>query len=261
MGENRTPITTHADVVADLSAPLAALINNGVMTESTTRVAVIDDVEAEVFRKLCQFAYTGSYSIEPAITPSVTIEETPTSNDTNLATANDSLLNDSIECIPSEPTTTKIQQLEKLIATASTHHEASREFRRLRSRLRREFLTLRSTSLLEHRSNSVYKTHILVYTFATKYLIEPLRQKSLDYFHFELVYNSGRLSSSALVKILDYIYHRTTSYQPGGPCAMRDLIIRYAAGRIRELKGEKSFEDLVAKRPEIPLALFNVMTE
>jgi hypothetical protein len=64
VGMDQTPISIHADVVKNISAPLDTMINNGVMTESTTRVAILDDVEIEVFQKFCQFAYTEDYTLD-----------------------------------------------------------------------------------------------------------------------------------------------------------------------------------------------------
>jgi hypothetical protein len=64
-----------------------------------------------------------------------------------------------------------------------------------------------------------------------------------------------------LVKFLDSIYEFTTPYEPGGGCAMRDLIVRFAACHIWRLRKEESFEELVERRPEIALDLFEVLTE
>lgn len=62
--EGSNPISIHADVVKNISAPLDAMTNNGVMTDSTTIVVVLDDVGVEVFQKFCQFAYTGDYTLD-----------------------------------------------------------------------------------------------------------------------------------------------------------------------------------------------------
>jgi hypothetical protein len=103
-------------------------------------------------------------------------------------------------------------------------------------------MTLRSTSGLAHQSKAIYKTHIAVYLFATRYLIEPLRQKCLDYLHYELKHYARHLRPSMLVNFLDKIYEYTTLYVPGGSCALRDLVIRFAACHIRRLRRNKSFE-------------------
>lgn len=73
-------MTIHVNVVTNLSAPLAALISNGVMKESTSKVAVLDDVEAETFKKFCSFAYTGGYLIYPNAVPGKANPETSAAN-------------------------------------------------------------------------------------------------------------------------------------------------------------------------------------
>jgi hypothetical protein len=117
VGKNRVPITIHADIVTDLSAPLAAMINNGVMTESTTRIAVLDDVEEWVFRKFCQFSYTGSYSVKLATSPRVTTRpNTSTSNHANLTATTSTPPNNNTEDLHNRHSTT-----ESTLTVSTTH--------------------------------------------------------------------------------------------------------------------------------------------
>lgn len=212
----------------------------------------------QIFRKFCQFAYTGSYSVKSATVLQVTRPNSSTSNHTSLTATTAMSPNNSTEDIRNRLSTTESQNT---VSIPLVNLDMSPVFRCFTHRLWNRFSMLRSTSRLEHQSNTIYKTHIGVYLFATKYLIEPLRQRCLDYLHYELRYYAWHLGSSMLVKFLDSIYEFTTPYEPGGSCAMRDLIVRFAACHIWRLRKEESFEKLVERRPEIALDLFGVLTE
>ena len=61
VGENRTRITIHTEILRLCSPPLYALATNGVMKESINQEAVLEDVEESVFLGFCEFAYRGFY--------------------------------------------------------------------------------------------------------------------------------------------------------------------------------------------------------
>ncbi|KAJ5100362.1 hypothetical protein N7456_006414 [Penicillium angulare] len=63
VGEERRKITIHAGLLKDLSPPLHALVSNGLMKESLSREAVLDDVDEETFIAFCQYVYHGVYAI------------------------------------------------------------------------------------------------------------------------------------------------------------------------------------------------------
>lgn len=52
----------HADIVQNMSQPLCTLINNGHMKESINRVAVLNDIDPEIFATLCEYLYAGRYT-------------------------------------------------------------------------------------------------------------------------------------------------------------------------------------------------------
>ncbi|PLB48837.1 hypothetical protein P170DRAFT_329615, partial [Aspergillus steynii IBT 23096] len=59
VGRNRTAFTIHSELVRDISPPLHVLMNNGNMKESREGVAVLEDVEADVFAAFCEYVYSG----------------------------------------------------------------------------------------------------------------------------------------------------------------------------------------------------------
>lgn len=61
MGENKTRLTIHKDVLRRLSAPLAAMMDNGRMKESLEGCAILAHVEEDTFLGFSEFAYQGRY--------------------------------------------------------------------------------------------------------------------------------------------------------------------------------------------------------
>jgi hypothetical protein len=64
VGENKTPIAVHAEVIATQSKALNALIN-GKMEEAQSGCAFLSDVTEDDFLRFCQYAYTGDYATPP----------------------------------------------------------------------------------------------------------------------------------------------------------------------------------------------------
>lgn len=61
VGKEEVPMSIHAAALEGLSDPLNAMINNGTMKESMSKVAVFKDVDVEVYAAFCEFAYTGKF--------------------------------------------------------------------------------------------------------------------------------------------------------------------------------------------------------
>ena len=59
VGEEHTEFNVHVSVLAKISAPLEYLMKNGKMEESSTKRAIIRDVEAPIFGLLINYAYKG----------------------------------------------------------------------------------------------------------------------------------------------------------------------------------------------------------
>lgn len=260
VGQDRTPITIHADVVKDLSAPLHAMINNGVMIESATKVAVLEDVEVEVFQKFCQFAYTGDYTvdeIDPDKEDEVEDLADSTAQDTS-DTKKASTPVDESQDKTSNATSTLISRQIKTTTTRKTN--TSPEFQRLRTRIRGQFQKLRRYHSPGHQINYVAKIHVDIFIFADKYLIESLRRRSLDYLHYEIENIKPCPTPKKIVRMLGYILDHTTPYETARMFEISDLIYRYASCHVRDLASEPAFQGLIQKRPHVAANLFKALT-
>lgn len=244
VGKDRTPITIHADVVKDISAPLHAMINNGVMTESTTRVAVLEDVEVEVFQKFCQFAYTGNYTVdetEPKYEDETKNSANTTAEDKPSAKNPSASVDESQEKKSNFSFTTTPPPSKTTIArNANTSHE----FQRLRTRLRGQFQKCRQSYSPGHQLNYIARIHVDIYMFANKYLIKSLQSKCLDYLHYEIENIKPCPTPRKIVTMLTYIHNCTTPYDPVGMSELRGLIYQYACCHIRDLANEPTFKAL-----------------
>jgi hypothetical protein len=65
VGLDKEPIDVHIKLLQSLSEPLDRLMNNGTMKESTERVAVLEDVEVDIFGLFAEFCYTHNYRAPP----------------------------------------------------------------------------------------------------------------------------------------------------------------------------------------------------
>lgn len=62
VGSEQRRLTVHTEVIRNLSSPLFALINNGMMKESIEGYAMLEDVDEGTFIGFCEFAYRGAYT-------------------------------------------------------------------------------------------------------------------------------------------------------------------------------------------------------
>ncbi|KAI9041861.1 uncharacterized protein KD926_006406 [Aspergillus affinis] len=65
ISEDKHSMRIHSAIVVETSKPLNA---NGIMKESTSKVAVLADVDPETFAASCEYAYTGTYT-SPFVPP------------------------------------------------------------------------------------------------------------------------------------------------------------------------------------------------
>lgn len=62
IGPDRTVFNVHSKLAVRLSPVFGALINGG-MVESRKQVAILGDIDEEVFGRFCEYAYTGNFSV------------------------------------------------------------------------------------------------------------------------------------------------------------------------------------------------------
>jgi hypothetical protein len=66
VGPDQTPCNIHAELAIHLSPVFSTLIA-GHMSESLQQCAVLGDIDADIFLRFCEFAYTGDYPVPEAI--------------------------------------------------------------------------------------------------------------------------------------------------------------------------------------------------
>lgn len=94
--------------------------------------------------------------------------------------------------------------------------------------------------------------HAKLYIFATKYLIEPLRQQCLRSIHRDLsTFSLNRDNRSLIFDLLHFTYAFTGRFEAGGRSALRDIVIHYVACEIRTLVDDKKLTELLDSDTEI----------
>lgn len=236
------------------------MINNGVMIESATKVAVLEDVEVKVFQKFCQFAYTGDYTvdeIDPDKEDEVKDSADTTAQDRSDAKNPSIFISESQAKTSNTPSTPISRQIK---TTTRRNTTTSPEYLRLRTRIRGQFQKLRHSYSPGHQLNYIAKIHVDIFIFANKYLIESLRRKSLDYLHYEIENIKPCPTPKTIVSLLTYIHDCTTPFERVGMFEIRELIYRYASCHIMDVASEPSFQYLIRERPYIVHNLFKALT-
>ncbi|PLB48639.1 hypothetical protein P170DRAFT_425677 [Aspergillus steynii IBT 23096] len=226
VGKQRTPIKVHSAVFKECSRPLAALINNGIMKESTDRVAVLADVDPEVFTAVCEYAYTGSYK-SPSLDPA----------DNQVMRLLSSALDEIMASLPTLAT-----QSYNLLAEPGTARYVER-CKTLSSKLS----DLRTALSVNGVACALF--HAKLYIFATKYLVEELRQLSLRSIYQDLT--RYFFSTDEICDLLEYVYRHTGSVEHDGRSSLRRMLIRYVAVRMWRYSSDKRFSDMLQSNGEI----------
>lgn len=207
----------------NLSAPLYALMNNGHMKESQTKNATLEDVEVSTFIAFCEFDYTGQY-VTPTIKGDLTVVES-----SNIKPQCKGLFNEDLRDLYSQNTSNGTIPRPQNI---SIFNELWEKF--VSRRFGGTFATLSAVPDI--------LVHAKTYVFATKYLIEPLRQQSLGSLHRDLCAYSLTIESSRLIfDILDFVYNNTGRMEPDGESSLRELLMHYVASKLLILSRNKDF--------------------
>lgn len=252
-----------------ISDPLHALIGNGNMTESISGCATLDDVEEETFIGFCEYAYTGEYltpelsiSQDPEImSDSGQVKATEDSNGISVKSSEEPAIEDA------EPDHTSdsdnwisARELKRaqMYKSAVDYNETKGKqpedsiiypYEQLWKRFRRRKFDSGPAS---YSSNPNILFHAKLYVFATKYLIEPLRQQCLKSLHRDLGnFSLNRKSRSLILDLLDFTYVYTGRFESGGRSALRDLVIHYVACEIQTLAEDAKLTELLDSDAEI----------
>lgn len=266
VGQEQTPLTIHSAIVQNISEPLYALINNGFMKESTNGVAILDDVETETFIAFCEYAYTGAY-----VTPDrkESSNNASTDDQENMKPTMGPLLDfsapsqldaESEDTWGFSPATKKSKYRGKGAyydgTKANSKHKSEPvqvdvvyPDEALWAQFRSRSFGVKS-ALRAMDPDIVF--HAKLYVFATKYLVEKLRQQCLKSLHRDLRrFSLNRESASLVLDLLDFTYANTGRYEPGGKSPLRDLVIHYIACFARTLGDDERFTEILDSNAEM----------
>lgn len=97
-----------------------------------------------------------------------------------------------------------------------------------------------------HSSDPDLVFHTKLRVFATRYLVEALRQQCLKSLHRDLcnMYLTG-LDIPHVLDLLEYTFRETGRREPGGPSPLRELVIHFAACGAQKLAQTTRFRDLL----------------
>lgn len=222
------------------------------MKESISGVAPLEDVEVETFIAFCEYAYTGAY-----MTPDITIEPRP--EDKSHAEPNDDndrpngLSNEYDEGIPVQEASDNKEYWEEAAYCASVVAPEQTIVVYPYERLWNEFRSLRfDCAPASFSQNPDILFHAKLYVFATRYLIEPLRQQSLKSLHRDLCnFSLNRENTSHILGLLDFTYAHTGRGEPGGKSSLRELVIHYTACEARTLGDDDRLMKLLDANAEL----------
>lgn len=276
VGESGTEFSVHADVIANQSKALKALVS-GEMAEASDGRAIFEDLDENTFIRFCQFAYTGDYTPPEFVRdPGVLVPigrgspPTPTKSQSSSTSPRDQSphmgydedeperLSDN-ELYPEEPA----DFLDETKPIVSKKSSRSRFLRRLLDGKDYDVETIRTISTIRCavRENSsatedytlVLLGHAQLYVFAEKWGINDLKTVALHKLHDTItsftLYSSRRRD---IVELLRYAY--SNEHTPDrGECIdeLRSLVVLYAACEVESLMLCPEFLLLLAEKGEL----------
>ena len=236
-------MSIHAAALGGLSDPLNAMINNG-MKESRTEVAVFKDVDVEVFAAFCEFAYTGKYESTLA---NYTNEHPEAEQETTEEESDQSSKKRHAEDSDEEDEEDEVDEGNVVALYDQYSFEMRLDFWDFQ---KRKFGRDLRWKLVFDRLEFGFT--MKVYAFATRYLIEPLRQYCLRIVHEDLRnFWVNEENSHVILDLLKSTYMHTSSQEPEGQSLMRDLVIHYVSCKFTTLAKDEAFTRLVEKNGEI----------
>ncbi|PCG99267.1 Hypothetical protein PENO1_050410 [Penicillium occitanis (nom. inval.)] len=166
MGDEKVLLTIHTTAVENLSAPLYALINNSSMKESQTKTARLEDVEARDWND----------------------ETSPNAEKQQLRKQPEEVLDEYSDFTPNRRK--EQSKRSNFFGNSDDEWQSLKEKRGdndFFTKLWEKFLSQKFDGALARLSSQPdIIFHAKSYVFATKYLIEPLRQQSLATIHHDL---------------------------------------------------------------------------
>ncbi|KAI0012374.1 hypothetical protein F4779DRAFT_62692 [Xylariaceae sp. FL0662B] len=267
VGADKKEFMMHAELLAHISEPLNALINNN-MKESRDGVAEWPEVDEKTFVCFCQFAYTGDYN-EPAP------ELFPATKD-NPQDAPDCgyrLVSEKKKESEPEPEPAPAPELayhwEEQYAgyapsSAQTHRcnrlwDRFTEFNYVVPKPPRLAIEPPSNSQMTH--TEVFLAHARLYVLADYYDIDALKILTIRKLHRCLVnFNLIKEKVDDIAALVEYSYRNTVDKGVHGD-ELRALLTRYIACKIETMWTSPYFQELLERLAELSKAIIGQMLE
>lgn len=100
--------------------------------------------------------------------------------------------------------------------------------------------------------NPDFLAHAKIYVFASRYLIDPLREQCLKSLHRDLCSLSlNEKTTTFVLDLLEYIYEQTSRQEPDGCHSIRMLVILYISCEVQKLIENTRFRSILDEHGEM----------
>ncbi|KAI1082605.1 hypothetical protein F5B20DRAFT_531952 [Whalleya microplaca] len=256
VGPDKREFMMHSELLANMSKPLGALVNNN-MKESNEGVVEWPEFDEGTFVRFCQFAYTGDYK-DPMLGSLPVAKDEPQKNEES-----------SRQVEIYDPWSGKYKKKKK----GQTLWDDSPELPPVSNVLWARFtesnyivpkppsssLELASISQTSH--TEAFLSHARLYVLADYYDIYALVMLSLQKLHRCLVsFNLVKETVDDIAALVDYSYQNTVDKGDQGD-RLRDLLARYVACKIELMWKSSYFRELLEGSGELSKAVIGQMLE
>lgn len=251
------------------------------MKESHSGIAVLEDVEEDIFIGFCEYSYKGTY-ITPHYKDEEVKEESSASASNDAIAAQNGLSVKYDEGTDAQSTTVEpepFQEPEPPVPAWDSHYERKRRKKKVsgfssgslpeapyedveeesvriitpHDRLWKEF---RARHFQGQEASLLWdpdlQFHAKLYVFANRFLIKDLPTQCLKALHQDLCnfsLNKDRIPQ--ILDLLEFTYKNTATDEPGGRSRLRELVIHYVACEARTLADDERLQSLLAENGEI----------
>jgi hypothetical protein len=254
LGEDRTPVTVHASVMASLSGPFDRLIN-GPMKEAQEKCAELPHVEKEIFLRLIEFAYRGDYTVRPCPDDPKVEED-----------LKELELDVKIEAAEATKDIVENDLRERRIPDFGMRWK-SKEYPPFQGTYRQETLVSsfpdRSLGPRNYSHEAYFLLHAKVYCLADYYIVPVLKQLALHKLHYGLRECTSRVDPCKtlpddVVALLNYVYstENIQDRDENGPLdALRQEVLGFTYHRLEIIEDNVSFRKLLQGGGQLPVDL------
>lgn len=235
----------HHGAICPLSETLD-IIGRAAIRGTPICVVTLPYISPHTFRIFAEFAYTGDYTGDltrmpmPPIEAQDAQEEAPDQSNDHLTQGNGN-----------EPTASIPVVQASHLNTPGVGAGFTTEFIATVSNLRQQFLQMRYGDGAREFTHAPWFIYLCeLYSFATQYSIEPLRQKTVATIHLllcKLGLNVECTRRSML--IIKYMYEHCDKSEDG-KCQLRDVCLRYAACQALFISKCRALEELLQSDPK-----------